>query len=109
MSNEDHDTQDDEKYSKMQMTRRSATVITKAVVPSLPLEREDVVKLLRGKFKVPVRSPTDLTPSALLKYLQGSFLRTRRSFDCFQGNCMTCVDEADCFPFQFELINWLFK
>lgn len=59
------------------MTRRSATIIVKSVVPSLHLEREDVVKLLRGKFKVPVRSLTDLTPSMLLEILARKLIKNK--------------------------------
>lgn len=51
------------------MTRKSAIVIIKSSVPALSLEREDVVRLLKGKFKVSSRSLTDLTPSSLFEIL----------------------------------------
>lgn len=55
------------------LTKKSAAVVLRFVLGKLP-EREGLVKMLRGKFEVPHRSLTALTPSQLMETLARKFI-----------------------------------
>lgn len=52
--------------SEDKITRKSAMVIIKAVIGKIP-DREELVKLLRGKFQVKSKNLTTLTASQIME------------------------------------------
>lgn len=56
------------------MTRKTAVAISKATIGT-QLERDDILKILKGKFKVPQRNLTELTPSMLIEILARKLLK----------------------------------